>query len=84
MRFFYIARGSLNETLSAFVAANAVGYVDDTQLKWVRDVELEAEKSLNGYIAFIRKQKQGESEYGSRQINENPVEYRPGISIEED
>ena len=81
LRFFYIARGSLSETLSGFIAANAVGYVDDAQLQWVRDIEIEAEKSLNGYIAFIRKQKQGESEYGSRHVNENQPDYQVMINM---
>lgn len=55
LRFFYIARGSLTEVLSAFTAASSLGYVDDEQLASVRETETEAEKSLNGYIAFIRK-----------------------------
>ena len=29
LRFFYIARGSLTEVLSAFIAASSLGYVDD-------------------------------------------------------
>jgi four helix bundle protein len=82
LRFFYIARGSLSETLSGFVAANAVGYVDDTQLQWARDVETEAEKSLNGYIAFIRKQKQGESEYGSRHVSESQTDYQVELNFD--
>lgn len=32
LRFFYIARGSLTEVLSAFTAASSLGYVDDEQL----------------------------------------------------
>lgn len=72
LRFFYFARGSLCETLSIFVSANQVGYIDEEQLQWVREVEMHAEKSLNGYIRFIRKQKQGTNEYGTKYVhNEN-------------
>jgi len=79
LRFFYIARGSLTEVLSAFIAANSLGYVDDAQLSWVRDTEMEAEKSLNGYIAFIRKQQQGGSEYGNKYVREEEAEYHASI-----
>lgn len=80
LRFFYIARGSLNETLSGFIAAHAVGYVDAVQLEWVREIKTEAEKSLNGYITFIRQQQQGASEYG-KQVQEDQVDYRASIDI---
>jgi four helix bundle protein len=81
LRFFYIARGSLTEVLSAFIAANSLGYVDDAQLSWVRETETEAEKSLNGYIAFIRKQQQGGSEYGNKYVREEESEYRVSLQI---
>jgi four helix bundle protein len=81
LRFFYIARGSLTEVLSAFIAANSLGYVDDAQLSWVRETEMEAEKSLNGYIAFIRKQQQGGSEYGNKYVREEESEYRVSLQI---
>jgi four helix bundle protein len=82
LRFFYIARGSLTEVLSAFIAANSLGYVDDAQLSWVRETEMEAEKSLNGYIAFIRKQQQGGSEYGNKYVREEMPEYHASIQID--
>ncbi len=82
IRFFYFARGSLTEVLSAFIAANSLGYVDEEQLSWVRETEMEAEKSLNGYIAFIRKQQQGGSEYGNKYVREQESEYH--ISLQTD
>ena len=62
--------------LSAFIAANQAGYLNDEQLQWVRNVELEAEKSLNGYISFVRKQQLGADEYGHRYIHEDHVVYQ--------
>lgn len=75
IRFFYFARGSLCETLSHFISANRVGYIGDDQLSWVRTTETEAEKSLNGYVAFIRKQQQGSNEYGHKLLHEDRVIY---------
>jgi four helix bundle protein len=81
LRFFYFARGSLTEVLSAFIAAHSLGYVADDQLSWVRETEMEAEKSLNGYIAFIRKQQQGGSEYGNKYVREDEAEYHVSMQI---
>jgi four helix bundle protein len=83
LRFFYIARGSLTEVLSAFIAASSLGYVDDEQLAWVRETEAEAEKSLNGYIAFIHKQQQGGSEYGHNYVRDEQPEYQIPIELDE-
>ncbi len=73
--FFYIARGSLTETLSAFISAHKLKYIGDEQLEWAREVETEAEKSLNGYIAFIRKQQQGSKEFGDKYVSEEQATY---------
>ena len=44
---------------------------------------MEAEKSLNGYIAFIRKQQQGGSEYGHNYVREEQPEYQIPIGLDE-
>jgi four helix bundle protein len=75
IRFFYIARSSLNETLSAFISARAVGYADEELLSWVRSTATEAEMALNGYIGFIYKQKRGHEAFGNKYIREDTVEY---------
>jgi four helix bundle protein len=75
LRFFYIARGSLAEVLSAFGIAHSLGYVEDNQFVWARNSVMEAEKSLNGYITFIRKQQQGGSEYGTKYVRDDEVDY---------
>ena len=75
LRFFYIARGSLCETLSACVAACRADYIDEVQLAWVRSTEAETERLLNGYIGFIRKQQQGGAEFGKTVIREQAPEY---------
>jgi four helix bundle protein len=75
LRFFYIARGSLSETRSAFIAAHTVGHIDDVQCQWACNVEAETQKSLNGYIDYIRRQQQGKKEFGHQVLKEDPVEY---------
>lgn len=79
LRFFYIARGSLCETLSGFIAARQAGYIEDEQLAWARTVEAETEKSLNGYIGFLRKQQQGGAEYGHKLLREDGPEYHISV-----
>ena len=73
LRFFYYARGSLLETLSGFVAAHAVGYIDDEQLAWARQTTSEAAAALNAYINYIREQKQGAETYGDKYVHEPEV-----------
>lgn len=73
LRFYYIARGSLMETLSALIACNELKY---TQNEIVRQRELchSALRSLNGYIRYVRNQQQGKQEYGERAVkDEAPV-----------
>jgi four helix bundle protein len=75
LRFLYIARGSLNETLSAFVVAETVGYIDAEQLEWARILTNNIERNLNGYCKFIRQQAQGEKEYGTKPLHEIEMRY---------
>ena len=75
LRFFYYARGSLFETLSGFIAARAVGYVDDEQLAWTHQTTAEAGASLNAYINYIRDQKQGAQTFGEKHIQEPNLVY---------
>ena len=79
LRFFYFARGSLCETLSGFIAAHQAGYIEEDQLVWARITEAEAEKSLNGYIGFVRKQQQGSFEYGNKWLHEDGPEYHVSV-----
>jgi four helix bundle protein len=70
LRFSYIARGSLMETLSAFVSCEAVGYVTSDELDRLRQLAHSALRSLNGYIRYVRKQQRGNEEYGNHAVRE--------------
>ncbi len=63
LRFYYIARGSLDETLSQFIACDALGYTKG-ELPAQRQLCHSALRSLNGYIRYVRGQQQGRQEYG--------------------
>jgi len=75
LRFLYIARGSLDELLSAFIACGEVGYADFGQVAWVRSVHEEAHRSLNGFIGFIRKEATGRELFGDKYIREPEASY---------
>jgi four helix bundle protein len=70
LRFYYIARGSLNEVLSAFVTCDKVGLLKG-ELSQQRELCHSALRSLNGYIRYVRGQRQGHQEYGERMVHED-------------
>ncbi len=74
LRFYYIARGSLEETLSAFILCNELGYTK-SELGKQRELYGNAIRALNGYIRYIYQQKQGFKEYGERAIKEENAIY---------
>jgi four helix bundle protein len=75
LRFLYYARGSLYETLSGFLAAHTVGYIDDAQIVWARETTAQAGAALNGYINHIHRQKQGVQTFGEKHIQESGIAY---------
>ena len=81
VRFCYIARGSLEETLSHIVYAQKVGYISETLFKsLVLDGE-NVNRLINGYIGFLKKSKQGANEPGANySIREDTADY----NIEDD
>jgi four helix bundle protein len=74
LRFFYIARGSLNEVLSAFITCDKVGLLTG-ELPRQRELCHSALRSLNGYIRYVRGQRQGRQEYGERMVHEDGSTY---------
>ena len=76
LRFYYIARGSLEEVLSAFILCNELGYTK-SELEKQRELYGNAIRALNGYIRYVHQQKQGFKEYGERAIKEENALYAP-------
>ncbi len=75
LRFFYIARGSLTETINHVLTAHDLNYVDAQHYAEIYNLGREAERALNGYIAYVWKQQQGQSHFGSRLIADEGITY---------
>ena len=73
--FYYIARGSLTEILSAFVVCHTAGYLDEEALQRHRALCHRALQALNGLIRYTNNQKQGQKEFGNRVLREPEIEY---------
>ena len=81
VRFCYIARGSLEETLSHIVYANKVSYISQTLFdSLVLDGE-NLNRLINGYIGFLKKSKKGTNEPGA---TSTVRESSPDYILEED
>ena len=65
VRFCYNARGSLEETLSHLIFCFELDFVPEALYKELETEGEEIEKMLNGYVAFLKKSKQGENEPGA-------------------
>ena len=70
LRFYYIARGSLTETINHIITAHDLSYIDNQCYQELCDLGREAERALNGYIAYVWKQQQGQAHYGTRLVAE--------------
>ncbi len=69
LRFYYTARGSLSEVLSAFIVCDEASYTT-AELPHQRELCYAALRSLNGFIRYVRKQQQGYQEYGDQFLRE--------------
>lgn len=59
LKFYSNARGSLNETLPHFIAARVLEYIDQAYFEKVHELVRQAERSLKGYMSYVRKQRLG-------------------------
>lgn len=75
LRFYYFARGSLTETINHVITAHDLRYVDDQHYQELYNLGREAERALNGYIAYVWKQQQGQAHYGQSFIAETGATY---------
>jgi len=56
LKFYSNARGSLNETLSHYINACVLNYIEQPHFEAHYNLMRQAEKALNGYMNFVRKQ----------------------------
>lgn len=62
VKFLSNARGSVEETLDHVIDAVDEGFVDETVLEAVRQRVHTTSRLLNGYVAYLRRSAQGESD----------------------
>jgi len=65
VRFCYNARGSLEETLSHISFCYQINYIPEALYKELEQDGEKLSQLLNGYIAYLKRSKQGASEPGS-------------------
>ena len=65
IRFCYIARGSLEETLSHITLAQRLNYIKDETFQSLSNELQEIRRMLNGYISFLKTSKRGADEPGA-------------------
>ena len=66
VRFSYIARGSLDETLTFLALASELDYLKPDLFEELRAEIYELKRIINGYISYLKKSKQGQDEPGSQ------------------
>ena len=76
IRFCYIARGSLEETLSHLVLCFELKYISKELFDSLEQDGEKLTQLINGYIGYLKRIKQGQNEPGSnRVVGEDSVPY---------
>jgi four helix bundle protein len=73
VRFCYIARGSLEETLTYLVLAQNLGYLPETVYRKILIAGDDLTRVINGYIAYLKKAKIGSNEPGNPAALREPL-----------
>jgi len=76
IRFCYMARGSLEETLSHLVLCHELNYIPDSLYEQLYKDGESIDRLINGYIAYLKRSKQGANEPGAEHsTRESDVPY---------
>jgi len=76
IRFCYIARGSLEETLSHLVIADDMRFIPKSLFDSLEQDGEKLTKLINGYIGYLKRNKQGQDEPGANlSIHEEATPY---------
>jgi four helix bundle protein len=68
LRLYYIARGSLDETINHIIVAHDLAYIDDANAQKLQKMGRKTERMLNGYINYVRRLQTGRDTYGDKYI----------------
>lgn len=80
IRFCYIARGSLEETYSHLTCALDLGYIQQGLYDEAVILFRETQSTLNGYIAYLKRTKQGGT-LPHNALRDEEIEYEPDDSL---
>jgi four helix bundle protein len=75
LHYYSIARGELSETLAHLINAQVLHYIDQLKFESLYQLIRQSEQALNGFMAYIRRQRAGSQEYGDKKIHEDRAEY---------
>ncbi len=75
LRFYSIARGSLNETLAHFINGRSLSYIDQETFELLYQLTRRGEKALNGYMNYVRKQRAGQDLSDGNNLREESIGY---------
>jgi four helix bundle protein len=81
LHYYSIARGELNETLSRLIEARVLDYIAQPEFETLYKLIRQTEQTLNGFMAYVRRQKAGAQEYGDKKLREDGATY--DITFEE-
>ncbi|HLO31586.1 MAG TPA: four helix bundle protein [Anaerolineales bacterium] len=83
LHYYSIARGELNETLAHLINAKVLNYIEQSDFETVYELIRQAEQALNGFMAYVRRQRTGSQEYGDKKIHESQENYEiiPDIEV---
>jgi hypothetical protein len=75
LHYYSIARCELNETLARLIDARVLEYIDQPSFEVLYKHIRQAEQTLNGFMAYVRRQRSGSHEYGDKKIHEDQADY---------
>ncbi len=81
IRFCYMARGSLEETLSHLVLCSELNYIPKGLFESLEQDGEKLTQLINGYTGYLKRSKQGQNEPGSnRVVGEGAASYEVDLS----
>ena len=75
LHYYSIARGELNETLTHLINAHVLQYIDQPEFENLYRLIRQTEQALNGFMAYVRRQRAGSQEYGDKAMHEVQADY---------
>ena len=83
LRYYSIARGELNETLAHLINARVLDYIAQSDFESLYKLLRQAEQGLNGFMAYVRRQRAGSQDFGDKRMSEGHIDYEVSTLDEE-